>query len=483
MVSRRTFLHRTIKTGLAVGTGLLLSGCAQGAQTPTPTSSAPASVPPTAGAAKPAAPSGVPGAEVLRPGQPYKGTTINYISLNYTYSQGLKTIIQGFQEATGMTVNMELLGTLDNFQKQRLELSVGSSKYDVYQVPPFNRAEYQKADWLAPLGALVGDENLTPKAWDMGDFFPVSLEQGMYEGKRLDLPIFSATIIFYYRKDVFESAGIQGPPATFDELLTVCDKLKKQGTDVSPIGLRGAPGIEANMWPFPILLYSYGGNFFKDFPKDMRPALTEPGSIKSVEVWTKLVTEYGFPAMVNATHEELIVAMQQGKVAMVLDGHPLAGVFLDKEKSKAYGKTGVAPIPSGPAGRFPAFSEHGIAIAKNAKNKEAAWEFVKWATSRDVLVEVALQTPYVAATRRSAIENPKYQEKYNYADGEFLKVTKQMLEERKPTYVPPIPEWAEVGDVIGNAVSKATLGQVSAADAMKQAEAEVDRILKQAKYY
>jgi ABC-type glycerol-3-phosphate transport system substrate-binding protein len=464
-LTRRTFL------GFAVTGGLTLGGMPSrpgGAQTTAP----------GAGAAGTG-----PGLEILRPGKPYRGTTLNFISLNYTYSQGLKQIVAAFQEATGITVNFELLGTLDNLQKQRIELSTGSSAFDIYQVPPFNRAEYHKAGWLAPLDAFLGDERLTPKSWDVADFFPVSLAEGVYKGVRYDLPIFSATIVLYYRRDVFDRLGIKSPPGTFDELLEVCRTIKRQGGDIAPIGLRGAAGPEANMWPFPILLYAYGGKFFRDFPRDMHPALTDPGTVKAVEVWATLVREYGFPGAVNATHEELIVTMQQGKVAMVLDGHPLAGVFLHPEKSQAYGKTGVAPVPGGPAGRFPAFSEHGIAIAKNAKNKEAAWEFLKWATSKGALLEVALKTPYVAATRRSVVDHPKYREKYNYADGQFLNVTREMLEARAPTYLPPVPEWNELADIIGNAVSKATLGQLSPAEAMQRAQTEVDRAMRRAGYY
>ena len=86
-----------------------------------------------------------PGAEVLRAGQPYKGTTLNFISLNYLFSTGLRTLVPAFQEATGMRVNFELLGTLDNLQKQQLELSTGSSAFDVYQIPPFNRPAYHKS--------------------------------------------------------------------------------------------------------------------------------------------------------------------------------------------------------------------------------------------------------------------------------------------------------------------------------------------------
>ena len=426
---------------------------------------------------------GTPGAEVLRAGQPYKGTVLNFISLNYLYSTGLRTIVPAFQEATGIRVNFELLGTLDNLQKQQLELSTGSSAFDVYQIPPFNRPAYHKSGWLAPLDPFLSDASLTPAAYAFDDFFPISTAQGVSDGKRYDLPIFSATILLYWRRDIFERAGLTRAPETFDEMLEFCKILKEKVPDVAPIGLRGAAGVEANLWPFPILLYAQGGKFFRDFPKDMRPALSDPETVRAVEMWSTLVRQYGFSGMVNATHEEVIVAMQQGRVAMVMDGHPLANLFLSQDKSQAYGKTSIAPVPRGPAGRFPAFAEHGIGMAKNARNKPAAWEFIKWATSQSVLLDLALRTPYVASPRRSTVQDPRYQQKNNLAEGQYLPVVRQMLEERSPVYTPPMPEWGEVGDTISSAISRATIGRQSAADAMKQASGEVDRILKQAGYY
>lgn len=426
---------------------------------------------------------GAPGAEVLRAGQPYKGTTLNFISLNYLYSTGIRTLAPAFTEQTGIRVNFELLGTLDNLQKQQLELSTGSSAFDVYQIPPFNRPAYHKSEWLAPLDPFLGDANLTPAAYAFDDFFPISTAQGVSGGKRYDLPIFSATILLYWRRDIFERAGLTKAPATFEEMLETCRILKEKVPDVAPVALRGAAGVEANMWPFPILLYAQGGKFFRDFPKDMRPALSDPATVRAVEMWSTMVRQYGFSGMVNATHEEVIVAMQQGRVAMVMDGHPLANLFLAPDKSQAHGKTNIAPVPRGPAGRFPAFAEHGIGMAKNARNKPAAWEFIKWATSPSVLLELALRTPYVASPRRSTVGDQRYQQKNNLAEGQYLPIVRQMLEERSPVYTPPIPEWGEVGDAISNAISRATIGRQSAADAMKQADGEVDRIMKSAGYY
>jgi ABC-type glycerol-3-phosphate transport system substrate-binding protein len=94
-----------------------------------------------------------------------------------------------------------------------------------------------------------------------------------------------------------------------------------------------------------------------------------------------------------------------------------------------------------------------------------------------------LRTPYVASPRRSTIDNADFQRKNALAEGDYLPVVRRMLEERSPVYTPPIPEWGEVGDSIANALSRATIGRQSAAEAMRQAEGEVDRMLRQAGYY
>jgi ABC-type glycerol-3-phosphate transport system substrate-binding protein len=81
------------------------------------------------------------------------------------------------------------------------------------------------------------------------------------------------------------------------------------------------------------------------------------------------------------------------------------------------------------------------------------------------------------------VDNADFQKKNNLADGEYLPAVRRMLEERSPVYTPPIPEWGEVGDAISNAISRATIGRQSAADAMRQADGEVERILRQAGYF
>ena len=63
---------------------------------------------------------------------------------------------------------------------------------------------------------------------------------------------------------------------------------------------------------------------------------------------------------------------------------PTAGQLADAIRSY------YALMPAGPAGNFPGSNSHGFGIPAGAKNKEAAWEFIKWAMSKDTLRRIAL---------------------------------------------------------------------------------------------
>ena len=69
-----------------------------------------------------------------------------------------------------------------------------------------------------------------------------------------------------------------------------------------------------------------------------------------------------------------------------------------------------ALMPSGPAGNFPGSNSHGYGIPAGAKQKEAAWEFIKWAMSKQNLRRIALEKGYSAVCRRSIIQDPDVQE-------------------------------------------------------------------------
>jgi multiple sugar transport system substrate-binding protein len=62
-------------------------------------------------------------------------------------------------------------------------------------------------------------------AVDIEDYVPAFLQAGMVEGSVYGLPIRSETTGLFYRTDLFEEAGIEGPPTTWEEFREAAERL------------------------------------------------------------------------------------------------------------------------------------------------------------------------------------------------------------------------------------------------------------------
>jgi ABC-type glycerol-3-phosphate transport system substrate-binding protein len=419
-------------------------------------------------------------AGVLREGQPYKGTTINVMITQWTYGNSLKNLIPEFEEATGITVNYDQLSPVEMFKKQGVELALGTSPYDVTEFYPKRQGlKYVEGNWLTALDEFINDPQYTDlQALDLGDFYQNALEACKIDGKTWALPYAEANTILIYRKDILQEKGISSPPDTWEELLDVCAKVHTP--DIPAIVFRGGAGANLNMWHFTSLMFAYGAKYFDE---NMEPLVDTPEMAKAVNIWKTLVQEYAPKGLVGmGGREESTIYMQTGKVVMSIEGNPRVGRIMDPEKSQVIGKLGFAAIPKGPAGRFPNTNTHGLFIPANAEHKEAAWEFIKWATSKEILRKVAVEGQHPSVTRTSVVEDKSYAEKYGFADGEWLATYNETMKTGK-FLMPEVKESDEIADTIGLAVADASTGQKTVEQALKDAQKEVRGILERAGYY
>src|SRR3979411_2759263 len=65
-------------------------------------------------------------------------------------------------------------------------------------------------------------------------------------------------------------------------------------------------------------------------------------------------------------------------------------------------------MPAGPAGNFSGCNSHGLGIPAGSKKKEAAWEFIKWALSKETLAMVVKDHGYPSVCRLSVINSPEF---------------------------------------------------------------------------
>ncbi|MEU6248083.1 extracellular solute-binding protein [Glycomyces sp. NPDC047010] len=85
-------------------------------------------------------------------------------------------------------------------------------------------------------------QDLTGKLDCIDQINPIALEPYTIDGKLYGMPFDAGVVGFWYNMDLFADAGIDAPPATWDEFLTDVQLLKDAG--IAPIALAGA-----DQWP------------------------------------------------------------------------------------------------------------------------------------------------------------------------------------------------------------------------------------------
>lgn len=394
---------------------------------------------------------------------------VNVVLFSMPYTQGLAKLADDFHEKTGLTAKIDVVGQ-DVFESRiTLSFTGKTGDIDVVQAPVIQVQKWVNAGWLHPMTAEV-DAMATKD-----DILKGPLDAFLVKGDRYALPFFAETGMMAYRKDLLAEVGYDKAPETWDEVQDAAAKLKAKGT--AGIAMRVAPGQGFNMFVFPMIMRAYGGHFFANYPEDLTPNMNTPETLKALEVYKSLMIDTGPEGIGNFNFGEVAAAMQTGQVGMVVDGTSIVAQTLDPAKSQFADKIGIAAVPTGPAGRSPAIAVHGLAVPADAKNPEASFKFIEWATSEEVLTKIALAEAYPDFTRASVAKNADVVAKYQSIHPDFLSLRVQMLNEAIGHYRPLLPQWPQIGAAVGENINAAVNGVMSNEDALKAADEEITNIM------
>jgi multiple sugar transport system substrate-binding protein len=404
--------------------------------------------------------------------KPFAGKTLNVFMFDHPYPRALKQLLPQFTERTGIKVEMDTPSFVVYNQRADLELSTGSGAFDVMTMTFIFSGKWIGAGWAAKLNDFIAaDPGLSA-----GDFLAGAMAPMKAGNDVLALPFVAESTLMVYRTDLVKQAGIR-PPETFDDLLAAAPKL--QTADTKAYMGRGMGGVH---WIWPNYLYAYGGRFFADPTKDMTPQLASPESIKAAEVYGKLCRDYSVPGVASYAEPQSSGGMMEGRAAIYIDALAWVGLAGDPAKSKVHDKVAYTLPPGGPAGRFPQVAVHGMQIPAGAKQKEASWEFIRWALSKEVMSHIAETTAYPAVTRASVLDSPKYKQKYHWGGSDIGALHGQVLKLAGAGYMAyrTVPEFPPIGDRVTIGVTEVMTGQKSADQAMRDTNRDVEAILTKA---
>ncbi|KKB63280.1 sugar ABC transporter substrate-binding protein [Robbsia andropogonis] len=157
-------------------------------------------------------------------------------------------------------------------------------------------------------------------------------EPSSYAGKQYAVPTDYFSWGLFYRKNLFEKAGIKGEPKTWQEFLDDCKKLKAAG--ITPIAVGGRDSWTLAAW-FDYIDLRLNGYAFHMQLMDGKIPYTDPRVKKVYEAWKVLIdNKYFVDNSLSYTLDSAQPLLIQGQAAMMLMGTFISGGFADGVKSK-----------------------------------------------------------------------------------------------------------------------------------------------------
>ena len=308
--------------------------------------------------------------------KPYDGTTLNMYVCASVWSDEVVKALPEFTEQTGISVNNQQYTDTQVRQKIAVDMAAGGKNVDIIQLaPPQDLLNYSSKSWLAPLNDFVDN---APADYDFEDFSASCIEACSVDGVLYAIPFMTEREVLMYNQKMFDDNGVTEVPTTFEELEAAAAACT-QG-DIAGLAMRGS-GSNA-VTQFSGFLYSFGGDFFD---ADTNTAMiNSPEAIEAFEFYGKLCKEYGPMGCTNMNWQETQALFAQGQAAMRIDADSTYGYTVDPESSLVAEDVSMAPFPAGPEGSKPFnVTSWGYGISAGSQNKEAAWEFIMWATGKE----------------------------------------------------------------------------------------------------
>ncbi|WP_308915829.1 extracellular solute-binding protein [Jannaschia sp. LMIT008] len=420
------------------------------------------------------------GTALANPYAPYEGTTVVAMFPAHPHYDAAIAVLDDFTEETGIEVEVDQLQYLRMRERQTLELTKDEGDYDLISFVVFSKADYVYADQLENLAKYFMNPALADPNYDQSDLITGYVQNiGVAGGQKgylpgqlgsaFGIPFGSETSVLAYRQDIFDKHGLEAPE-TYDELLEIACQIPELEPGMGGMASRAASGHQASH-AFLLHLAPLGGRVFDD---NWEPIINNEAGVEAANA-LKTIVDCGPEGGTTFGPSEAAAAFKQGQAAMFMDSIAFAAGFEDPSESTVAGNVGYALHPMG-VRRGSQTGGFGLAIPKNAQNKEAAFLLMQWLTSKEGDLKVAMEGGN--PSRFSTYQNAELNEKYPYSA-----TFGEALEYADPDWRPIIPTWGEINADIGTTMSQVLTEGLDPQEALDGVAERARDIMEQAGYY
>lgn len=317
--------------------------------------------------------------------------------------------------------------------------------------------EFVAAGYIEPL-----DRYLTREFRNR--FIPAIINEGaIYQGRTFGLPVAASTRALYYNLDLFEEAGIESPPETWDELLETSLAIHALDDDTYGFGMQAGDGIETNTY-FYYFVWGNGGDLYN--ATNSASTLNDPEAVEALEFAKLLVdSEATQPDVLTYDRRnKLELDFASGRIGMIITGSWVASRL---RRDLPNFNFGVAQIPYNTTPATYGVIDT-LVMFRTSRDKNLAWEYLEFLYDEDRRFEY-VTTAGVLPGLEAVAERPEIAEDQDFS------VFLSLLPNAR--FEPLHPESEAIAQAIIDAVVAVQSGDTEPQDALDAAVEEIDDLL------
>ena len=365
----------------------------------------------------------------------------------------LPELIEQFEKTNpDIKVNLEALSWGVAHDKMVTSIAAGTAP-DVMQMGSTWVTEFGEMGALSYLDKYI-------KGWDgLEDILPAAMEINKYKGSYYGVPWYIDVRATFWRKDLFKAAGYNRPPATWDELVEMGQRLH---TDDTHWALSSSPGGNDAYLTWIGYLWSNGGELLTSDNK--RAAFNSREGVEALQFYSDLFNKYKIAPAVVAGGVDAEEGFKTGYYAMLA-----SGPWMLTPLTQALGKDNVG-LMMAPKKKYSSSFLGGceLVILEQSKNKDTAWKFIEYCASPEGEIKLFDLLGNIPA-RLSVQEEIK-------GVSEIADIFMEQAKYSKST--PAVPQMEKIGTILDEAIENVCIGGADPKEELDRAATKVNELLK-----
>ena len=331
-------------------------------------------------------------------------------------------------------------------EKMSLEMASDASRYDLMLMP---------AQWMGDYVNYLAEIDM-----DTNDFIDGLVESYQVDGVQYGIPYYAMALMFYYRPDIWEEAGVTSEPETWDEWyadIQAVAEVKPDDMTTTTIPLANTTHLSSF---YAVLLWDKG----TDVIVDGKVALDTPEAKESLQFMCDLYNGGYLPTSAfELGFSEGSELFAQGQTTSAFDFNRKIAIISDPECSVVSDSWSAFMVP----GNASLMGPWGFVIPGTAKDMEASEYMLEWLTSAESMTPLAKTGSAVCRTSVLTDESVLAEVP------EMESVLKSLNKAQRELW----PNYDAVSQALIKGLSEAVAGGLRVDDALAQMQSEIEAII------